>query len=98
MKKLSLWCGAWLWAMMVSAATTYHDATGDVDPGIGDGSGTLDIVSVEVSHTDSNLVFALTVDGSLAVTDFGKYMIGMSVPPKMAEAVARAVCEQWLGA
>lgn len=25
-----------------------------------------------------------------------KYMIGMSVPPKMAEAVARAVCEQWL--
>lgn len=27
----------------------------------------------------------------------GKYMIGMSVPPRMAEAVARAVCEQWLG-
>jgi len=27
----------------------------------------------------------------------GKYMIGMSVPPKMAEVVARAVCNQWLG-
>lgn len=27
----------------------------------------------------------------------GKYMIGMSVPPKMTEAVARAVCTQWLG-
>lgn len=27
----------------------------------------------------------------------GKYMIGMSVPPKMMEAVARAVCSQWLG-
>lgn len=26
----------------------------------------------------------------------GKYMIGMSVPPKMTEAVARAVCSQWL--
>lgn len=26
----------------------------------------------------------------------GKYMVGMSVPPKMTEAVARAVCEQWL--
>lgn len=26
----------------------------------------------------------------------GKYMVGMSVPPKMAEVVARAVCEQWL--
>jgi DNA (cytosine-5)-methyltransferase 1 len=27
----------------------------------------------------------------------GKYMVGMSVPPKMAEAVAHAVCQQWLG-
>lgn len=27
----------------------------------------------------------------------GKYMIGMSVPPKMTEAVARAVIGQWLG-
>ena len=27
----------------------------------------------------------------------GKYMIGMSVPPKMTEQVAKAVCEQWLG-
>lgn len=26
----------------------------------------------------------------------GKYMIGMSVPPKMTEAVARAVANQWL--
>ena len=33
-----------------------------------------------------------------AKTDkIGKYIIGMSVPPKMAEQVARAVCEQWLG-
>jgi len=32
-----------------------------------------------------------------AKTDkIGKYMIGMSVPPKMAEVVAKAVCEQWL--
>lgn len=27
----------------------------------------------------------------------GKYMIGMSVPPKMTEVVARAVISQWLG-
>lgn len=26
----------------------------------------------------------------------GRYMVGMSVPPRMAEVVARAVCEQWL--
>ncbi len=33
-----------------------------------------------------------------AKTDkIGKYMIGMSVPPRMAEQVARAVCSQWLG-
>jgi len=28
----------------------------------------------------------------------GCYMVGMSVPPKMTEQVARAVCEQWLNA
>jgi DNA (cytosine-5)-methyltransferase 1 len=28
----------------------------------------------------------------------GKYMIGMSVPPKMTEVVARAVCTQWFEA
>jgi DNA (cytosine-5)-methyltransferase 1 len=27
----------------------------------------------------------------------GKYMIGMSVPPKMTAVVAKAVCEQWFG-
>lgn len=33
-----------------------------------------------------------------AKTDsIGKYMVGMSVPPKMMEAVARAVAEQWFG-
>jgi len=37
-------------------------------------------------------------DDYRAKTDkIGKYMIGMSVPPKMAEQVARAVCTQWLG-
>jgi len=37
-------------------------------------------------------------DDYQAKTDkIGKYMIGMSVPPKMTEVVACAVCEQWLG-
>ena len=36
-------------------------------------------------------------DDYYAKTDkIGKYMIGMSVPPKMTEQVARAVIEQWL--
>jgi DNA (cytosine-5)-methyltransferase 1 len=37
-------------------------------------------------------------DDYKAKTDkIGKYMIGMSVPPKMTEVVARAVVSQWLG-
>jgi DNA (cytosine-5)-methyltransferase 1 len=36
-------------------------------------------------------------DYSARTDKIGKYMIGMSVPPKMTEAVARAVCSQWLG-
>lgn len=37
-------------------------------------------------------------DDYVAKSDkIGKYMIGMSVPPKMTEQVARAVCSQWLG-
>jgi DNA (cytosine-5)-methyltransferase 1 len=37
-------------------------------------------------------------DDYKAKTDkIGKYMIGMSVPPKMTYEVAKAVCEQWLG-
>ena len=36
-------------------------------------------------------------DDYIAKSDkIGKYMIGMSVPPKMTEQVARAVIEQWL--
>ena len=36
-------------------------------------------------------------DDYQAKTDsIGKYMIGMSVPPKMTEVVARAVIDQWL--
>ena len=37
-------------------------------------------------------------DNYEAKTDkIGRYMIGMSVPPRMTEVVARAVCGQWLG-
>ena len=78
MKKWCLGLCACAWATLVSAATTFNDSTGDIDPGIGDGSGTLDIVSVEVSHTATDIVFALTVDGDIGLTDFGKYAIGIA--------------------
>jgi hypothetical protein len=63
---------------LVSAATTFNDSTGDIDPSVGSGSGALDIVSVEVSHTATDIVFALTVDGDIGLTDFGKYAIGIA--------------------
>jgi site-specific DNA-cytosine methylase len=48
------------------------------------------------------LKWHITIIGSFpddyqAKTDkIGKYMIGMSVPPRMTEQVAKAVIEQWL--
>jgi DNA (cytosine-5)-methyltransferase 1 len=37
-------------------------------------------------------------DDYQARTDkIGKYMVGMSVPPKMTAFVATEVCRQWLG-
>jgi len=78
MKKWCLGLCACAWATLASAATTFNDSIGDIDPGIGDGSGTLDIVSVEVSHTATDVIIALTVNGNLAVTDFGKFLIGIA--------------------
>ena len=78
MKKWCLGLCVCAWATLGSAAVTYNDSTGDIDPGIGDGSGTLDIVSVEVSHTASGVIFDLTVDGNLSTSDWGKFMIGIA--------------------
>lgn len=36
-------------------------------------------------------------DYAFESSSIGGYMIGMSVPPKMTEQLARAVCAQWLG-
>jgi len=69
-------CVAFLTA--VTQAATYTDATGDIDPGIATGNGTLDIVSMEVTHTASDLILALTVNGNVATTDWGKFCIGMA--------------------
>ncbi len=56
----------------------YNDSTGDIDAGLSTGNGTLDIVSMEVSHTASDIVFALTVNGNVSTTDWGKFMIGIA--------------------
>ncbi|NCA83005.1 MAG: hypothetical protein EOM72_09715 [Opitutae bacterium] len=78
MKKWCFGLCACLWAAWGSAATTYNDTTGDLDPAVGGGDGTVDIVSLEVSHTPTDLVFDLTVNGNFTGNDWGKFMVGMA--------------------
>lgn len=60
------------------AATTYSDSSADIDPGISNAGGTLDFISAEVSHTSTDLIFNLTVNGNVSTTDWGNFMIGIS--------------------
>ena len=66
-------------AVHANPGVVYNDATGDINPSIATtGGGTLDLVRMEVSHTATDLVFALTVNGNVSSTDWGKFMIGIS--------------------
>ena len=78
MKQRGVWACVCLWATWAAAATTYSDLTGDIDAGIADGGGTLDIVRLEVSHTSTDLIFDLTVNGNFGAEDWGKFMIGIA--------------------
>lgn len=60
------------------AAQTYTDSSGDIDPGINNAGGTLDFIGAEVSHTSTDLIFKLTVNGNVSTTDWGNFMIGIS--------------------
>jgi hypothetical protein len=63
---------------IANPGVVFTDATGDIASGIATGNGTLDLVSMEVSHTASDIQFKLTVNGNLGSTDWGKFMIGIS--------------------
>ena len=65
-------------AVHANPGVVYNDATGDNYPNSWTGNGTLDLVRMEVSHTATDLVFALTVNGNVGSTDWGKFMIGIS--------------------
>ena len=65
-------------AVQANPGVVYNDATGDINPGINTAGGTLDLVSVEVSNTSTDIQFQLTVNGNIGTTDWGKFMIGMS--------------------
>jgi hypothetical protein len=63
---------------LFAQTASYIDATGDIDGAISNGGGTLDIVSMEVSETATDLVFTLTVNGNISSTDWGNFMIGIA--------------------
>ncbi len=71
MKKLLMFSLLLAWAVPASA-TVYNDATGDEFFG---SPGHLDIASVEVTNTATDITFAITLDGDILATDWGKYMI-----------------------
>jgi len=63
------------------SSSPYADATGDISTNIGGGNpggGILDIVSMEVSNTETDISFKLTVNGDVGAANWGKYMIGIA--------------------
>jgi hypothetical protein len=74
----ALLAGVALQAHAAPGVTTFNDAINDIDPGISTGSGTLDLVKMEVSNTATDVVFQLTVNGNIGSTDWGKFMIGIA--------------------
>jgi hypothetical protein len=56
----------------------YTDAAGDIGAGISTGSGTLDILGMEVTNNATDITFKLTVNGNVNTTDWGKFMIGFA--------------------
>ena len=59
---------------------TYNDAANDIGSGLATAGGTADILSVEVSHTATDVQFKLTLNGDTSATDWAKFMIGISSP------------------
>lgn len=58
-------------------AATYLDSTGDILPT----SSILDIASVEVNSTATDLIFKINLVGDPVATDWGKYMIALNTTP-----------------
>ncbi len=66
---------------IANPGVVYNDALNDISNNLTSGNGTLDLVSMEVSNTATDLVFSLRVNGDLtgaSATDWGKFMIGIA--------------------
>lgn len=76
---MKLWVAVLAGLLAVSAgADIITDQTGDIDAGLSTGNGTLDIISMEVTHNATDLMFSLTLNGNISTTDWGKFMIGIA--------------------
>jgi len=62
-------------AALPTQAGTYSDSTGENFTTAG--GGILDITSVEVNNTATDLIFKINLAGDPVATDWGKYMIGL---------------------
>ena len=58
--------------------TIFDDATNDIATGISTGGGTLDIVKMEVVDTETDVIFTMTLNGNVATTDWGNFMVGIA--------------------
>ena len=56
----------------------YSDPAGDTSPNVNNGSGTLDILGMEVTNNANDLTFTLTLNGNIGSTGWGKFMIGIA--------------------
>ncbi|MGD9613227.1 MAG: PEP-CTERM sorting domain-containing protein [Kiritimatiellia bacterium] len=76
---MKAWVAGLASLLAVSAsAAIYGDSSGEIDAGISNGSGTLDILSMEVTHNATDLMFSLTLNGDISTTDWGNFMIGIA--------------------
>src|SRR5436309_4229 len=62
-----------------AAAATYTDAPNDTFTTAG--GGILDILSLDVTNTATDISFRFTVAGDVTATDWGKYMVGIDKAP-----------------
>jgi hypothetical protein len=76
-------------ALAINAhAITYTDTTGDVFTGAG--GGILDITSVEVNNTATDLIYKINLAGNPTATDWGKYMVGIKTPTGPVDTLGNA--------
>jgi hypothetical protein len=65
----------------IAGAVTYTDSTGENAAGIAQSGGILDIASVEVNNTATDLIFKINLVGDIQATDWGNYMVAIDSAP-----------------